>query len=71
MKLVNANDNFPDRLLKIEDVMTMTSLERGAIQQATSDGQFPAPVALGPSLARWRVSEITAWIRSLPLASSS
>lgn len=71
MKLVNANDNFPDRLLKIEDLMTMTSLERGEIQQAAFDGKLPAPVALGPSLPRWRVSEITDWIRSLPLASSS
>lgn len=28
------------------------------------DGEFPAPVKLGPAIAAWKVSEIRAWIRA-------
>lgn len=68
--LAYANDNYPDRLLKIEDVEKITSLGKEEIQLAMTVGKFPSPVTARHSSARWRSSEIVDWIRSLPRVSS-
>ncbi|WP_374309457.1 helix-turn-helix transcriptional regulator [Methylocella sp.] len=33
-----------------------------------ADGTFPRPVSAGTKLARWRASEIQAWIEALSMA---
>jgi prophage regulatory protein len=62
-----------ETLLRRRDVEAVTGLSRSAIylrlQQAErGEGDFPAPVRVGPQGVRWRSSDIQAWIESRPLA---
>ena len=57
-----------DRLLRIRQVEEITGLSRSSIYRLMQDGEFPRPVKVGPAAVRWRVSAITAWLESRPVA---
>jgi len=51
-----------DRLLRIDEVQSLTSLGRTKIYGMVRRGDFPAPIPLSPRCARWSESEVQAWI---------
>ncbi|WP_404823172.1 helix-turn-helix transcriptional regulator [Novosphingobium percolationis] len=52
------------RLLRIEDVMQMTSLSRSYIYALAARDQFPKPLSLGRKCSRWREADVLEWIGS-------
>lgn len=64
------NDNLPERLLKLKEVMAMTSLGSSTIYRRLRAGSFPTPLVLSEACVRWRESDLLAWIGSLPAARS-
>ena len=57
-----------DRLLKRRQVEEITGLSRSSIYRLMTDDEFPRPVKVGPAAVRWRVSELTSWLESRPVA---
>jgi prophage regulatory protein len=54
-----------ERLLKLVDVSARVGLSRSAIYSLIAQGKFPTQVHIGPKAARWRKSEIDAWIAGI------
>ena len=50
------------KLLKLKDVMAMTSLSKASVYRQMNDGKFPASVKIGPRSVAWVSSEIESWI---------
>lgn len=65
------NDNLPDRLLKLKDVMHMTSLGSSTIYRKMAADSFPRPRALSEACVRWMESEVLAWMTALPVAKAA
>ena len=59
-----------DRLLRRPEVEELTGLSRASIYRRMGDGKFPPPVRVGAMAVRWKESDITAWMQSLPAATS-
>ncbi|OHV64107.1 hypothetical protein LCM4577_11125 [Mesorhizobium sp. LCM 4577] len=66
-----ANDNLPDRLLKLKEVMRMTSLGSSTIYRKMAAETFPRPRVLSEACVRWMESEILAWMTALPVAKAA
>ena len=45
-------------------------MTRSSIYRLMDSGDFPRPVRVGPAAVRWRESDITGWLESLPIARS-
>ncbi len=45
-------------------------MRRSSIYRLMDSGDFPRPVRVGPTAVRWRESDITGWLESLPIARS-
>ncbi len=54
--------DLPPRLMRADDVVTLTGLAKSTIYRLMSISQFPAAVKIGPRAVRWRVEEVQAWI---------
>ncbi len=50
------------RLIKIKEVIKMTSLSRATIYKYMADGSFPKPVSLGAKAVAWVEDEVENWI---------
>ena len=57
-----------DRLLRRRQVEEVTGLSPSSIYRLMRNGEFPAPVRVGPAAVRWKASDITVWLESRPLA---
>ena len=57
-----------ERLLRIEDVASMTGLSRSTIYTKMKADDFPRPVRTGKQRVCWKLSKIVDWIDSLPEA---
>lgn len=53
-------------LLRKNETVQQTGLSIATIYRLIKAGKFPAPVAIGTGSVRWRQSDITAWMKSLP-----
>ncbi len=51
-----------NRLLRLPEVATMTSLGKSTINLWVAQGKFPAPTALSSTIKVWRLEDIEAWI---------
>jgi prophage regulatory protein len=51
-----------DKLLKLQDVIEMTSFSKSEIYRRLAKGTFPKPCKLGERCARWKQSDIQQWI---------
>ena len=51
-------------LLRISDVSKKTTLSKSTIWLKLSQGSFPRPGKLGPSINVWKESDIDSWIAS-------
>jgi predicted DNA-binding transcriptional regulator AlpA len=56
-----SNTASPDKLLRVEDVMELTKMGRSSIYSRPG---FPARIRFSSRCARWRESEILAYIAS-------
>lgn len=57
-----AEPNFPDRLLKLQDVILILSISRASFYAGIRVGVYPPPVKIGARAVRWRASDITALV---------
>ena len=52
----------PDRIIKLPEVQSLTSLSRSAVYQKMKDLEFPHSIPLGARAVGWRYSQIIEWI---------
>ncbi len=52
------------KLLKIEDVISLTKLGRTTIYRFINEGTFPSPIKLGERSSAWIAEEVEEWIQS-------
>ena len=56
--------DFSYKLLRLRDVIKMTSLSRTTNYDYMSEGKFPKNIHLGPKISVWIEREIQEWINS-------
>ena len=56
--------DFSYKLLRLRDVIKMTSLTRTTIYNYMTEGKFPKNIHLGPKISVWIEREIQEWINS-------
>ena len=56
--------DFSYKLLRLRDVIKMTSLTRTTIYNYMAEGKFPKNIHLGPKISVWIEREIQEWINS-------
>jgi len=52
----------PDQLLRITEVSRLTSLAKSTINLWVSQGKFPKPLTLSPTIKVWRNQSLIDWI---------
>ena len=57
-----------DRLLSMKEVRALTRLGETKVREMVDAGKFPRARQVGPRAVRWRMSDVAAWIESLPAA---
>ena len=57
------SSHAPDaQLLRIKEVVELTTLSKSCINLWVADGKFPRPMTLSPTVKAWRLKDVTAWI---------
>ena len=51
-----------NQLLRIQEVSDLTSLAKSTINLWVTQGKFPKPLMLSPTLKVWKISDIYIWI---------
>jgi predicted DNA-binding transcriptional regulator AlpA len=51
-----------DQLLRIQDVVALTTLSKSCINLWVAQNRFPQPTALSSTLKVWRTSDINSWM---------
>ena len=59
------------QLLKLTDVTRATGLGRSTVYKKIAEGNFPAPLRLGPGCVRWNSEALESWKASLKPANDS
>ena len=54
-----------ESLLRLPQVEAVVGMKKSKIYSLLQEGQFPAPVRLGPRSVRWKASAVSAWIDNL------
>ena len=57
-----------ERLLRRVEVEDRFGISRTKIYRLMREGRFPEPLKVGERSVRWRESEVTSWLESLPRA---
>ena len=57
-----------DQLLTMREVCQLTRLGETKVREMIDAGKFPRARQVGPRAVRWRMSDVEAWICSLPEA---
>jgi len=52
----------PDQLLRITEVSRLTSLAKSTINLWVSQGKFPKPLTLSPTIKVWKSQSLIDWI---------
>ena len=58
------------KILKLKDVVQMTSIGKVTIWRLEQRGEFPAKIVLSPNRVGWLENEVSDWIASRPRISS-
>ena len=53
------------RLLRIKDVVKLTSLGQSTINLWVTQGKFPKPLKPSPTIKLWREQDILNWLSSI------
>lgn len=56
----------PDRILRREEVETLTGLSRSTLYRRIHAGTFPVPLDLGGGAVGWHESAVLQWIANRP-----
>jgi len=59
---MNQEVRSGNKLLRIREVSELTSLAKSTIWLWISQGKFPKPITLSPTVKVWRSSDLDAWI---------
>ena len=62
---------LPERLIDERECHQITGLSRAHRWRKERDKEFPLRLSLGPKTVRWRLSEVLAWMKSLPTVEGS
>ena len=54
-----------DQLLRISDVVSLTTLSKSSIKLWVATGRFPRPINISKTLNVWRMGEIRRWISEM------
>lgn len=54
----------PDRILRINSVLSRTGLSRSTLYRKVQNGTFPKQLKLSQRCAGWRESAVNAWLRN-------
>lgn len=57
-----ASAVLPNQLLRINDVVALTTLSKSCVNLWVAQGRFPKPIALSSTLKVWRSSDLCDWI---------
>jgi prophage regulatory protein len=52
-----------ERFIRLPEVMNTVGLKKSAIYKKVKEGDFPAPIKLGPHANGWLESAVQGWIR--------
>lgn len=52
------------RILRLNEVMTMTGFKRSSIYKMIDEGRFPRQISLSERAVGWLASEIEDWIKA-------
>ena len=63
---VKLESEVADQLLKMKEVCQLTGLGETKVREMIDAGTFPRAKQVGPRAVRFRVSDVAAWIESLP-----
>ncbi len=58
---MGAAENFPEVLLKLEQIEAQTGMKKSYIYREMSKGNFPSALKIG-ARTRWCQSEVQQWI---------
>ena len=61
-KPVGIAELYALKLLRIQEVNATTTLSKSCINLWVSQGRFPKPITLSPTVKVWRASDIADWI---------
>ena len=64
MKEESIESTDVNRLLRINDVVKLTTLSKSCIHLWVAQGRFPAPITLSPTVKVWRFKHLIDWIES-------
>jgi predicted DNA-binding transcriptional regulator AlpA len=51
-----------EQLLRIDDIVKLTTLSKSCINLWTAQGRFPKPASLSSTVRVWPMKEIRSWI---------
>lgn len=58
----------PEQFLRLPAVISMTGIPRSSLYEKVASGSFPEPVRIGERCIAWRLSSITSWMNTCPVA---
>jgi predicted DNA-binding transcriptional regulator AlpA len=53
-----------DKLLRIDDVVELTTLSKSCINLWVAQGKFTRPITLSPTVKVWRLKDIRDWVNA-------
>jgi len=62
MEIIRSSHAPDAQLLRINDVVALTTLSKSCINLWVAVGKFPKPMTLSPTLKAWRLKDVVAWI---------
>jgi prophage regulatory protein len=65
MDIQPQNSRPVDQLLRIQDVVAMTTLSKSCINLWVAQGRFPKPLAISATVKVWRLSQIIDWLNAI------
>jgi prophage regulatory protein len=65
MEAKDAVSYTDDHLLRIDDLVDLTTLSKSCINLWVAQGKFPKPLALSKTVKVWRMSEVRKWLNTI------
>jgi predicted DNA-binding transcriptional regulator AlpA len=56
-----------EQLLRIDDLVKLTTLSKSCINLWVVEGKFPKPAVLSPTVRVWKMAQIRRWIDTFML----
>jgi predicted DNA-binding transcriptional regulator AlpA len=56
--------NNVNQLLRIHDVSQLTSIAKSTIHLWVTQGKFPKPITLSPTIKVWKLAAVLDWVES-------